>query len=268
MQRLTIITILCFLAAATISCSKSGDSVGSGGGLSSLTGDLAGIVYLYDREGQYVAEAPGVTVRCDGTDFSAETDTTGRWIIHGLPSRTYSLTFTKPGYTMRRIRSIVFLGGGVVNAGGIYLTVVPDFSVTLDAVILPLASVVDSFGRVTQQDGILLGHTSPNGPFAISSPALVFVGKHAALDPADPDSYGFASSFNVVKYGATADTVRSLSASLAYNTLLGNRFKPGDSVYVRAYPRIIQMTDFDPATSEDINVGLGQPSNTLSGVLR
>ncbi|MBS1903939.1 MAG: carboxypeptidase regulatory-like domain-containing protein [Bacteroidetes bacterium] len=268
MQRLTVITILCFLAAVTSSCSKSSDSVGSGGGGSTLTGDLAGVVYLYDREGQYVAEASGVTVRCDGTDFSAETDTTGRWIIHGLPSRTYSLTFTKPGYTTRRIRSIVFLGGGVVNAGVIYLAVVPDFTITLDAVILPSPSEVDSFGRVTLHDGVLLGHTSPNGPFAISSPALLFVGKHAVFDPVDPDSYGFASGFSVDKYGATADTIRSLRAPLTYSSLLGNGFKSGDSIYARAYPRVIQMTEFDPVRSEDVYVGLGQPSNTLSGVLR
>jgi len=86
------------------------DSSTNNSSSSNLTGDLTGGITLTDYRDQYKSDKSGVLVQLDCTSFSAITDTAGLWIIHNLPSKTYSLTFSKEGCSTWKDESYSFLG--------------------------------------------------------------------------------------------------------------------------------------------------------------
>ncbi|MBS1904108.1 MAG: carboxypeptidase regulatory-like domain-containing protein [Bacteroidetes bacterium] len=75
---------------------------------------LQGTVTLIDSVGNRLNDASGVTVRLDDSTFSAVTDVNGVWKIHGLPNRTYEITYSKPGFGTIHEASYQFLGGDTV----------------------------------------------------------------------------------------------------------------------------------------------------------
>jgi hypothetical protein len=84
-----------------------------------VTGDLKGTVSLYDSHFNLVSDKSGVLVQAEGTSFSGISDTGGNWIIHDLPTRTYSLSFSKSGYGTMKNTSFSFVGGGTVLYDGL-----------------------------------------------------------------------------------------------------------------------------------------------------
>src|SRR6266542_3964857 len=62
------------------------------------TGDLKGTVSLIDSHGREVADRSGVLIQAEGTSFQTISDNAVNWIIHDLPTQTYSISFSKSGY--------------------------------------------------------------------------------------------------------------------------------------------------------------------------
>src|SRR6478609_2741609 len=110
MKIITFLTLLLFIAAG---CSDSNTTTTSSG--DGVTGDLIGTVYLSDHRGRSMTNHSGVTVQIEGTSFSAVSDVNGNWVIHNLPTRTYAITFSKPGFYIRRNPSYTFVGGEPVR---------------------------------------------------------------------------------------------------------------------------------------------------------
>jgi hypothetical protein len=81
------------------------------------TGDLTGTVGLYDSHGKEVTDRTGVTIQAEGTTFSGVSDAAGNWVIHDLPTQTYSISFSKNGYGTVKNTSFSYIGGGTVSYG-------------------------------------------------------------------------------------------------------------------------------------------------------
>ncbi len=119
---LPIVLLLC------IGCDKFKGDTGPAG--PSITGDLIGFSYLYDVDGNHVLDNSGIAVSVDGTNISATSDSSGRWMLPGLNTGTYTIAISKEGYGTEKIIGYPFVGGGQAYFGKLSLHQIPSFSIT------------------------------------------------------------------------------------------------------------------------------------------
>jgi hypothetical protein len=113
-----------------------------------VTGDLRGTVGLFDSHGNLVADKSGVRIEAEGTSHSAISDSLGNWTIHDLPTRTYSVSFSKEGYGTMKNTSFSFVGGGVVvynQNSPTYLLQPASYMIVLDSVLSPAPKIKDGY---------------------------------------------------------------------------------------------------------------------------
>ena len=270
------IYLVCCLFLAIIACGcSSNDSTGNT--QSEITGTLKGKVKLYDSEGNHVADKSGVVVQAEGTSLSAISDTGGNWSITNLPTRTYSLSFTKAGYGTMKNTSYSFVGGGIVDYGlpvPLYQPI--QFGVMLDAVAAPGESVFDSSHRVITEGmaGAIYGHLTGNVPSNIATiEVTAYVGLSPAIDFQDPTSYNtilrFSTYSNTLKQSDT-ETVMWFDSwkDIEY----WDWMRKGQTIYVAAYPGMASGSGggsyVDIQTGKTIACNPPIKSNTLSAIVR
>lgn len=76
------------------------------------TADINGRVLLAKSESELTPPYNGVTVTIEGTDFTAISDDSGYFSFTGVPSGTYNVDYTKPGFGEIRLMSATVVGGG------------------------------------------------------------------------------------------------------------------------------------------------------------
>lgn len=243
------------------------------------TGTLKGYVVLYDSLGKFVNDRSGVTVELIGASFSAMTDTNGLWTIENLPTRNYTLRFTKQQYATM-LSQVIFVGGGTIwhrtISDPIILQSPPVYSLVLDLITIPNHPYTDSLGS-HYPTGAFYAHASGNIPLNINISILFITSKSTNIDVGDASTYsGTLLGFPTIR---VTDLTNPVDFSIALNgsSSLFTKFSPGDSIYVRAYPYIINPTNpnssypvfyVDPETQNRIYTGFGKGSNVLSGVFQ
>jgi hypothetical protein len=258
--------ILFFFAAAVLAgCTKQSNPVTNfiyTHSDSALVGTMVGHVNLFDSK-QYYYDPPsghaGVIVSIEGTPFKATSDSSGKWEIKLLPAGTYTVDFTKGGYTLAKLEFYKFVGNGTDYVGSADLYQIP----TLHPQIT-IGSFKD-FYRVFYRDSL---YTYPNGdtttlayvPDSVFLPAEVaqftcstteypifgstyiemcfYLGKTDHIDPLDPNSYILQTpvtepnrSSNPKDPYATKDLY---DVSFYRDSLQMLGFKSGDKVYCMA----------------------------------
>ncbi len=247
-HKLLLLTIIIFIAA----CGSSDTATSTSGGDIPL-GDLKGKIVLYDSVGKILNDASGAIVQLEGTSFSATTDASGIWSIKDLPSRTYSMSFTKAGcYTMKNT-SYHFLGGGISYYGEIHLQQELRFTGTLDGFV---------FQTATGQ-GDLYYDFSASAPDSVLIEARIFFSRTPAIDPGDSNSY----QTYFTEYAWFASSLHSRNRPLYFSDL-SPFFKSGDTIYVKMFFGFDASLDqyLDVTTLKTTVVGFGTPSNTLSTI--
>lgn len=80
-----------------------------------LTGELIGLVVLYDQDRNIVPDCSNVEVCIEGTKplITVLTNEKGRFEVKGLETGTYNLSFKKEGYGTHKLIGYQFLGGEV-----------------------------------------------------------------------------------------------------------------------------------------------------------
>jgi hypothetical protein len=238
-------------------CSDS-SSTNTSGGLGP-TGILQGQVsQLRDARFRQVQDKSGVLVQVEGTSFSAITDTGGNWEIKNLPTSTYSISFSKPGYLTIKNTSFQFVGGGIQVFTGIVLCQPLTFSCTLDFISLPSPS-----GPV---EGFFYGHTSDNTPDSALINLYYIISRSPSIE-IDNGSTISRSFYSDQVYASSATHDSSLSfKTLIYSGIL-QQFHSGDTVYVRVFPSLFTQTYYDVYAKKDVITGYGEGSNILSAIM-
>lgn len=98
-----------------------------------LTGDMIGYVRVLSTAQTEVDDREGVTVTADNGVrlITVTTDESGRYIISGMKTGSYNLTYSKPGYCKYMKPSVQFIGGDApYNPGRIDLYALPDMSIS------------------------------------------------------------------------------------------------------------------------------------------
>ena len=259
----------CFLCLAMIitSCKDDDATSGTSSG-TQQTGTLRGKVSLYDARSRLVSDRSGVLVQFEGTPYSTVSDTGGNWSVSNLPTATYSISFSKPGYATFKNTSYSFIGGGIVryNNGSVqYLYQPPQYTITIDAIIPPKNVYSDSLKKMVQQNGYIYGHTSDNTPDSVSLQVLYVTSHKPNFDPNDPTSYTLLWG-NQITSSSLSDSIINIALNNWPGEGVFTRFSSGDSIYIRAYPAS-GSSYYDIKSDRTIIVGLGPSSNLLSAVI-
>lgn len=226
-----------------------------------LTGTLRGSVELHNLNDSLSKHLEGVRIEIEGTNFSALTDTLGNWEIQNLPTRTYSISFSKISYSTWKNTAYSFLGGGVVPFNSleksIILVEIPTYKVYLDSIKMPTSS----------NSGEVYCHTDKYT--SSSEPTVVYIAsKEKKLLDNPPRTLKTNNSFsNTERFHK--DSIYYLSIPVYYNEARGllNGFNHGDTIYVRAYPFHFSETYYDINARNTVIPGCGEGSNTLTAMV-
>ena len=288
-----ILLALLFLSLCCFGCSSTDMNPASGSN-GVPVGTLKGTVSLIDTVSQHVVDKSGVLVELLGTSYSAITDTGGLWSIPNLPSRTYNIKYSKPGYDPYKVQ-VAFLGGATVWLDSVELFHKLSFSTVLDAVILPPPDSIDTLGKSHYGVGYIYAHFSKNTPLHVYLGTMIIAGPRPDITIEDESSYRVAllntsqTGYFTVKTNPDSSNDISIpiyNGEAYYGTLLvpslQKSFSKGDTIYVRSYPYITSIPCIatigvfavdakyyiDPENRKRVFYGVGEASNVLSVVVK
>lgn len=266
--------ILLFMIAPLIGCNQ--EVVSS---VSSVTSDLVGSVGVIDYRGRNAHNKQGVLIQCLGTPYSCLSDSSGHWILHNLPTRSYSIKFSKEGYISWLDPDYEYIAGvsSIYNPHDIYGRVYPKivqpprYSIMLDAVTFPKRYYDSTAHQWETRIGSIYGYTSPDTPDSNSNLIAFYFGHSPAIGEDTTVKIDYIILTEVSSYSGhdTSITINTSYPMNGYDTTFFSAFHLGDTVYVRAYPAVLNTDPYNPVTGEYYSEPYKtKGSNVLSGVVR
>ncbi len=222
------------------------------------TANIHGRVELVQGYSPLAPPFSGVTVALEGTGYSAVTDDSGYFILHNVPTGTYNVRFSKPGYGDVRWMSTTVTGGGNTdvywpetgtwtNQYSQLLYRISNVVTTLDGLrFLDTAFRLPSGGGVSGPMFMASGSVVPDLMRPQSEGAVALYISHTSDVSAQPGHYttffygsnGYAGTggpvTSAVAYPIDTSTERFNFLSTQYQ-LKYFGFNSGDSIYVAAY---------------------------------
>jgi hypothetical protein len=259
-----------FLLMVAAGCSDSNTATSSTSGGDGVTGDLIGSVTVVDYRGRNMSNRSGVHVQFDGTAFSTISNSDGSWVAHNMPTRNYSITFTKEGFSTYKITSFVNVGGGTLRVGDATVVQPCRFTLTLDGVVMPKTdSIIPNSNGHIQRTGSFYVHTSTDVPDSVSFSTIIVLSRSPNINIADSSTFVTWTSSTLSQALFTTDTSISVQRMLYYS-IFSPYFSPGETVYIRLYPIIRFSQYYDIHSNQYITdpASFGPGSNVLSGVLQ
>jgi hypothetical protein len=253
------------LALFAPACNKSSDNpLSKPNDGSGVTGNLSGWVQLGDIQSRNLDDNSGVTVTAEGTSFSTTTSVSGKWSMTGLPSNTYTVTFSKAGYGTYKELGYQFVGGGNAYLPDVRLGAMPAGTVgSLSARALDsLASDTSggptlSFKHVQVESSI---QASPSQVDSVGS-LRVFIGLSNTVSHL-PGSFIFYRDFYDEPGRASGRVDISRQEFAQYG------IAPGTTVYIVAY--VVNRggtTYYDPDLHGSVYTSVSAPSSVVSVVV-
>ncbi|HET9135478.1 MAG TPA: carboxypeptidase-like regulatory domain-containing protein [Candidatus Kapabacteria bacterium] len=270
MKNTTPLVLLMLLLATILSaCSDSNSSTTSSSG-DGVTGDLIGSVTLFDYRGRSMSDKSGVLIQCEGTSYSAVSASDGSWVIHNLPTRNYSIAYSKDGFSTYKVTTYQYIGGNVQRIDGTVLRQPCRFTMTIDGFIMAKSDTTitndSTGGHSTNRTGNIYSHTSDDTPDSVYVYATYLFGRSESMNPLDPNSYVVQVDVSNPYPNKTPGQV-NFSATMQYTTF--SKFKPGERIYVVAYPYLGLTSYYDVRTGvASISGGYGAASNVLSAIMQ
>lgn len=213
-------------------------------------------IQLRDARYRSLEDKSGILVQCEGTSFSAITDSNGFWEINNLPTSTYSISFSKAGYSTFKNTSFQFIGGGIQQYKFSVILFQPiTFSYTLDALTRP---------TLTNKSWYIFGHTSDNAPDSVNINILYILSHSPTIEIEEAASSASAFTDYLNTKLSTHDTSFSLKTPIQSGL---DQFRYGDTVYVRAFPYLYTQSYYDVVSKKSIITGYGPGSNVLSAIV-
>lgn len=177
-----------------------------------LKGDITGLVLLVDENGSQPSDRSGVNVAIEGTSFTTTTDVSGSYILSGLETGVYTITYSKTGYGISKIIKYQFIGGGQIFLGTISLCQPPPYYVT----------------NLTNTSGTTITKTL-SSPISAARSVIYFIGKSSSVS-SHPSNY-----LNYLWYTGLNFTNGVYTLSLSASSLRSAGFVSGSTAYIVAY---------------------------------
>ena len=253
-------------------------------------GDIVGRVQLYNIAGQPLNNNAGAEVTLDNTPYTAITDSSGLWTLKNVPAGTYSITFSKTGFSYARDMKLSFVANGILYyqyppygypsnlfeiADG-----TPDLAVDVfqQGVLYSRDSIfLDSLGierEIYLYDTIKYYSTIFKGILGAKQKADYFYrgltllfGKSTNVSAADPASY-FMGIFNTGIKGDLNNFY--LPFSFSRDNLYTAGFKRGERIYCVIYcgsSNSVSRSYFDVLLNHDVYTGLGKAHSEIKSFI-
>ena len=218
------------------------------------TGTITGLTSYYSNFNYF--PIPGVTVCIEGTTFTTLSDSNGVWALNDVPIGTYNLYFAKAGYDTVSLYGQTFTANGTLILNRIALesittAVFSDIATNYDI----SSDKSDTIGEIiTTTWADTANETTFNYSLCLSTDANVNFKNYTLLIYCYED-YRFDPTKNKAQYYIQRDT-------------LYHYFKPGEKVYVIAYPGSVNyVLTNNPITGINRYSIIGKPSPVTSFIM-
>lgn len=248
---------LCSFLIPVILASCKNDSVITG----PQSGNVSGYIQLYDADGNSASSSVGVKVAVSGSDKTAQTDDSGKWVISDLSAGVYTFIFTKDGFGMTKIIAYQFVGSGTAYVSGLQMTRpsrdilnFQDFSVTLNA---------DS----TRSYNIIAAMPPP---YTEIRSVLLCIGTDSAALANDPSSASLVSALPKAGSGYDGNfNISGVDIIDRTKNLLWKGTKLYATLAVAGEGRNCQLLSnyFDPSINKQVYTAISPHSQILSAVM-
>ncbi len=208
---LTASAAMLVIAASTTGCSK-GDTGPAGPAGPALKGTLVGYVILADEFGTNLVNRENVLVKA-GT-LTAVTNQRGRFEIRDLPTGTYNIELSRPGFGTYQLQGFQFLGGDVPAQAP---TIIMAQRSTTEVSELRLSVVGTGPSAQVYVEGIIL--PAPTDEFRRG--ARFFISDTSSVS---------STSYRMVAY--TECQTSAFKRPLFWTTIEEAGFRPGTMLYV------------------------------------
>lgn len=241
------------------------------------TADVKGLVVL--DSGTVFPTPSGVTVSLEGTNYSSITDDSGRFEIKNVPSGTYSVRWSKPGYGDVRYMGVAIQGGGnspvyiaePIN-GGPYQNI----TTTLRA-FSPLAANVQSatFSTVLNRTDTFLvldgSYADDENVVNYVNDITLFFSHKQDVSPIEGHYDGFVSGTGANDGVSLFDTTNhTFHCNFDQAFVRNSNFHSGDSLYIAVYgtvyPESIYGDYYDLTYNEGVITSYNQTPSRIIGL--
>jgi hypothetical protein len=241
------VVIVLYCCGASIGCKESA--------VSALpTGTWRGQLYLSDSVGGVFKDASGTTVELEGTIWHQVTDTGGYFTFRSIPTGTYVVRASRPGFAPLRATGQSFVGGGVqwLSLGILYPLVT--LHVSIDSLVVNhSAGVPDSISSVMFKLRI-----PPRASLVRNRSIRILVSRTPTPDFNDIGSLVYYQDL------AVSSDPGDITWQIA-GTFLARY--PHSSLYVLAIPFGTYDQYFDVQTGQEVWTNIGTLSNVLTLVM-
>ncbi len=219
---------------------------------SQLQGDIFGYVDVYDWAGRLAVDRRGVQITTDKETSTSITDSTGRWTLKDLFAGIYTISASKPGYTVANAANFQFVGGGKAYLSS-PLGIIQLPTYTISGVALA-GNSTDSLGQQLKID------ISPSAAISENRYFMIVYGKVPTVAINTPDALVSSTvTYNYKAVGSATVSLRNTISTLQ-NT---HGMKSGEKVYAVVYPSSASVTNVgsyvDPVTKKTVYTRVTSP---------
>jgi hypothetical protein len=213
-----------------------------------LTGNRAGVVYLYDQFGGALDSNSGITVVANPGTITSITNAAGQYTLNNLKTGVYTISFTGTGFGTFLQPRAAFVGGGTTQVAAINMAEQSTAAIN-GLVATPSAT----------RDTIVLTGMINAPPAGVTRNIRLFFSESAT-----PSAAVGSYTLTTIKGGfnATAFTYRLTGADIES---LRNNFPATSTVYVVAYGDSFYENSYVDSTSgQTVYPNVSSPSNITS----
>ena len=211
------------------------------------------------------ASSAGVNVQILGTEISAVSDSSGSFVLSGIPAGYWSISFSKPGFSEIIQSPVEFVGGGSLHlSSNVEIERINNWKTTLS---FPSKSKYPGYSSLFSIDfpsgGPMVADSTGKNLFPIENVDIFFfVGSNPNVNYQDTSTYISWNYFNVSSNAGSGG---------AYN-FYSPRAHDGDTLYMIAYPTmpcggIYQYSYYVGDSLKTTFTGFGPASNIVKIVL-
>ena len=253
--------ILSTVIMLSASCKK-GDTgaTGASGGSAPLTGNIEGLITLYDagsvkQYGATVNTGDSITLinNSNGAVYKTTTSSTGTYTFANVTAGTYSFTASKPGYGPVKVFGFEFAGGGTAYRN-LSLAQTPTVNITSAVATTTVSSATPPVNEV-EVSGVIPASTENTYIITfVSMPSSTFVN----------GVFGNYSSYFTSSVSAGATTFNIYTP---VTTLYNYGFTSGNTVYFASYIYAQNSVYTDPLTGLNVYTALSSTPIYTSVIL-
>lgn len=186
-------------------------------------GSIVGMVTLMNQWGKpiepYYKNWDGVRVSLEGTEYTAVTDSAGRYELKNVLPGAYTIRFEKEGYGTMKIIGYNFAGSGQsVIKKRTSVSQIPRY-----------IAVIDSVENIPSTK--LFGHISEQIPLGGKGGVVVYVGTTPDISYKDPTTYKYYSALSLLNFSRHAERF-----VFPFGKYASSRLEAGEKYYAKIYP--------------------------------